>query len=401
MTVYSDTQTFKENLENNNKMIKEIRNHYAALIYICLAIAVFSELMSISALGVSYEALAHLLNRIHKISRWILILIVADQLFSLGFNILKTALFLTLLFFVAFTAKTWIMFDLLFIPLFIGQTCGLKKMYSVILCTLVFGTFLIITIDYFDLFKQYEFSRNETIRHSFGFYHPNSLGLTLMLIGMLLALIKNKLKSYDFVFLIILCFSIKYFTDSRSAFYPLTILTTLLFIINYYEKIISKLFGKKLTVFSIFFILFIISLMFYMIISENWMEYVDNIINGRLNYGKQALDEYGITLLGQKITISIEWEVAKGAKYFVIDSLYYYFPIVVGIIPSLFLLGAYIYSVKQTIKEKNIKLYVILMLFVLYGIPESVAFTSGLCMFVFLSPFMTLYKNISDNKKQE
>lgn len=373
-------------------MINGIKKNYATLIYICLIIAVFSELMSISALGVSYDSLAHLLNRIHKISRWILILIVVDHLFSLGFNKLKTALFLILLFFVAFTAKTWIIFDLLFIPLLIAQTCELKKMYSVIFWTLISGTFFIITIDYFDLFKQYAFSRNETIRHSFGFYHPNSLGLTLMLIGMLLALIENKLKPYDFIFLIILCFSIKYFTDSRSAFYPLVILTITLFIINYYEKYISMLFGKTLTVFTILFILFVISMMFYMIISGNGMEYVDSIINGRLNYGKQALDEYGITLLGQKITISIEWEAAKGAKYFVIDSLYYYFPIVVGIIPSLFLLGAYIYSVKQTIKEKNIKLYVILMLFVLYGIPESVAFTSGLCMFVFLSPFMNLYE---------
>ncbi|WP_031492259.1 hypothetical protein [Succinivibrio dextrinosolvens] len=373
-------------------MIKGIRNHYATLIYICIAIAVFSELMSISALGVSYDSLAHLLNRIHKLSRWILILIVADQLILFGFNKLKASLLLLFIFFIAFSAKTWILFDLLFIPLLLAQNCNSKKMYSIIFWTLVSGTFFIITIDYFELFIQYDFSRNETIRHSFGFYHPNSLGLTLMLIGMLLALMKNKLKPYDFIFLIILCFSIKYFTDSRSAFYPLTILTISLFIINYYEKYISMLFGKTLTFFSIFFILFVISIMFYMIISGNGIEYVDRIINGRLNYGKQALDEYGITLLGQKITISIEWEAAKGAKYFVIDSLYYYFPIVVGIIPSLFLLGAYIYSVKQTIKEKNIKLYVILMLFVLYGIPESVAFTSGLCMFVFLSPFMNLYK---------
>ncbi|MBE5917752.1 MAG: hypothetical protein E7273_13040 [Pseudobutyrivibrio ruminis] len=373
-------------------MIKEIRNHYATLIYICLAIAVFSELMSISALGVSYDTVAHLLNRIHKFSRWILILIVADQLLSIGVNKLKISLFFILLLFVAFSAKTWIIFDLLFIPLLLAQNCEIKKMYSVIVLTLIIGTIFIITLDYFEIFQRYEFSRNGTIRQSFGFYHPNSFGLTLMLIGMVFTLLKENLKIHHFAFLIMLCFTIKYFTDSRSAFYPLTILTISLFISNYCKKFISSLFDIRLTIFSIILILSVILIMFYLIITGNGMDYVDTLINGRLKFGKQALEEYGLSLLGQKITISIEWEASKGAKYFVIDSLYYYFPIIVGVIPSLFLLATYIYALKQTIKEKNITLYIILMLFVLYGIPESVAFTYGLCMFIFISPFMNLYK---------
>ena len=378
-------------------MLKEIRSHYATLIYICLAIAIFSELMSISALGVSYEHVAHLLNRIHKVSRWVLILIVADQIFQFGFNKLKITILLILITFIAFSAKTWIIFDLLFIPLLLAPTCEIKKIYLIIFWTLVLGTFLIITLDYFDIFQKYNFQRYGTIRLALGFYHPNSLGLTLMLIGMIYTLIKEKLKLYDFVFLIIMCIAIKYFTDSRSSFYPLVILTISLIITNYYKEYISIIFGKTLTILSITFIFYTISMMFYLIISGNGMDYVDNIINGRLRFGKQALEEYGLSLLGQKITISIEWEVAKGAINFVIDSLYFYFPIVVGVFPSLFLLMAYIYAVKQTIKKKNITLYIILMLFVLYGIPESVAFTSGLCMFIFISPFMELYKNTKDS----
>lgn len=369
--------------------MKDSRTRFciSQIAYICLAIITFYEVMSISALGVSYESLSHALSRIHKICSWVLILLALYSVFIEKFNKLKSTLFVIFIFFIAFSAKTWIIFDLLFFPLFYSYNLDINRCYKIIFVVLIFSLFLIVTIDHFDFFEKYRFLRDGSERYALGFYHPNSLGLTIMFIGMLYVLIKEKTNMIDIVFLFCLCLIIKYLTDSRTSFYTLLIFSIFCCINNFVENHIKKLLGKNLFIISVVCTILIIGFMYYVAISGWNLSYFDRIINGRIEFGGIALDRLGLSWLGQKYSTAIEWQTAKGEEYFVIDSLFFYFPIAVGIIPSIFLCFWYFYSVWKNLEKKNAIIFVMLILFILYGVTESVAFTSGLCMFIFMSAF--------------
>jgi len=57
--------------------------------------------------------------------------------------------------------------------------------------------------------------------------------------------------------------------------------------------------------------------------------------------------------------------------YFSLDCAYIYYPIVKGVIPTLFYLGSYYYCVRQCIQKKRYKLFVLMLVLLIYAISET------------------------------
>lgn len=67
----------------------------------------------------------------------------------------------------------------------------------------------------------------------------------------------------------------------------------------------------------------------------------NDLLSGRLQLGQTALEQYGISALGQNVDMVMEISSISGDDYFFIDSAYIYIPVVYGILVTIAVFGAF------------------------------------------------------------
>lgn len=359
-------------------------------------IIIFEDVMTFSPLEGTYHFLALFFTKLKKVADFVLILLFVCCWREIGLNPKKIFIFFSLVFFVAACKKTWLVFDLLFIPLLFSDYISERKVYKTVLYTILAGVFLIFVFRYFSFFQTRNIYRNGVLRYSLGFSHPNALGFMVIICSFLFSLLYYKKHLYiTLLILTALVLFVYYIPNSVSSTLIIILLIFAIIFSRFIENKLNSQRAKLIFSLTLMFIFIEIVGIFYVVLQKAGIGYLSGEVfrtfSARIELANQAINEYGISWLGQSVRSSLN------QYHFVIDSAIFYLPIVVGLIPTGFFMWAYISALKKALDKKSILLYCALFLMFIYALSENYIITSHLSLFLFVLPFK---ENNSDEEKQ-
>lgn len=372
-----------------------IRN-YSLIIYSCLVIIIFKGVMSFSPFEGAYPFFDYFFTKLKKVADFVLIILFVFCWREIGVNPKKIIIFFALVFFVAACKKTWLVFDLLFIPLLFSDYISERKVYKTVLYTILTGILLIFVLRYFSFFQTRDIYRNGVFRYSLGFSHPNALGFLIIICSFLISLLYYKKHLYiTLMLLTVLVLFVYYIPNSVSSTLIIFLLMLSIVFSWLIENKLSLQRTKLIFALSLTFIFIEIVCIFYVVLQKAGIGYLSGDVFktfvARIELANQAINEYGFSWLGQSVRSS------NNSAFFVIDSAIFYLPIVVGLIPTAFFMWAFITALKKTLEKKAILLYCAQFLMFIYALSENYIITSHLSLFLFVLPFK---ENNSDEEKQ-
>lgn len=313
------------------------------------------------------------------------------------FNFLLCVIFLLTSYFLNKFAKTQLVFDLFFIPLFLCQFLYKEKFYKYVLVSFCLLFILVIIMHYLGYSQDIAyFSRSEGIRrYTLGFAHPNGLGFIIALFSIFYVILKTKFKFYDY-FLLFVFSSFCYFVPNSVTSSCIIILLAVSVFLSHY--ISRRKFDRKSTYVILFLCLFIVGTVlfftYYITFTENFKEYVQ-ILPGsmwaRFELSKKGYDILGFSLLGKydeycAMTLSIAQKYGFQAVWLILDCSYFYLPIVHGFFVFGIYLAMIIYSLIRGVMRQDFLYAFILVVIVVYGVSETTIFRPVM-MPLFAYPF--------------
>ena len=334
-----------------------------------IAIAVFLSLYAIERTTFSSVYNFSYFSSVTKILRYFI--------FSIGLfgcflyeSKLKTVL-CTVFFIVSYITHkfsgSYFLFDLFFIPIFLSKIVDFNTIVKIFFYVIVIAVITTVFLDIYEVLPQKSFgTRGKFVRYNLGFAHPNSLGLMLMLLGMLFVLKVKKL-TFDHllvpILLGIICIVVP---NSYSSAYVLFTLAFLLCLIIRFQNCNLTLVAQRrffVTLMIVF--ICVIALVYFLTFSEYFKDFIHKLpgtLLSRLSFGAEAFRKYGFSLFGQPYF----------PKDTVVDSILFYLPIFIGIVPSIIYLLLVGRAVWLSIKSNNFVLLVIQFLIFIYSISEAI-----------------------------
>lgn len=273
---------------------------------------------------------------------------------------------------------SWVLFDLFFVPLFLSKKLNLSIVINIFFYLILIGTIVTITLDLFDFLPKFPsgFFKEHQIRYNLGFSHPNSLGLMFMLISMLLVLKVKKMNFWCVLVLAILCSLCVILPKSYSS-------TTIIFFLTLFSvcKIIFQNFSfdvsRRIIYFFAFGVLACVIIGTYVAaftdVLKDLLTNLPQSLSGRFVFGAKAFYQFGFSVFGQEYNPVGTGAILKGADpstYFVVDCLYFFLPVFVGIVPSLVYLFLFCRGVWFSVNRGNYALLFILIMISVYSVSE-------------------------------
>ncbi len=207
--------------------------------------------------------------------------------------------------------------------------------------------------------------REGILRNSFGFKHPNNLGLYLMMICLdYYYMHKNNSIIKPVLLSIIVCLLIYKFIDSRTTFIVI-IGATILIIINKILK--NRVVNNRIVKFvskNLFLILLIVSIVFVYLYQRgiNFTYTLNRLLTGRIYLNSLFLSQYPINFLGHDILTN---------EKLILDSSYFNILLKYGLICILFFYQVFNHTIKSAYKNKNYIMVIIFIVLLFYGFSES------------------------------
>ena len=384
-------------------MIKSKKLNITNLIYIIIFLMLLCTVLQNTLIEFVYPNLGKVIVLVHKLLRIVIMFLGIINLFSKKRNIkhiLLSILMLAIFILNYFNTGYYMFFDMFFIPIFFYKDLEYEKIVNIYLKTMI-GMLLFIFILYLfhffpnTIFRIYKNSAF-TYRNSLGFRHPNALGNHVLIIASLI-LLKNK-ENINFLHIIEIFLMLLFvFIIPQSFTSTYLILAILLFLI--YTKIINKKINKSFVhkLLKKYYILIIplIMIFSYLIFSKGM--FIDKIstysstLKSRYILSSEAIDKYNIHLFGSKINIIGKYQIMfynnlySQNDYSPIDNFFTYFLLNTGVIGIIFFTIYYIYLFKESLKQHNGYLCLIMIIMLLYSLSENsiVMFTSA---FIYILP---------------
>lgn len=374
------------------------RDLFEKMMNILIALFIFKTMLSASLLPYAVNGLSFVLGKISLICRFFMLLIAIIlrprlSIHSICFFVIFAFSYLSI------SSYAWGLFDLVFLGIFYYPK-DYKKMLKVYISSIAFGFIVIFALYFLHKMPEYQLVRDDgTPRYSFGFSHPNGLGRFMFLFCCLFYFIKRTNFTWKHIFLYF-CIGlfIYYFPNSvTSALLVWLIAVMMLFQKAYiYQKNKNPLSNPLLrvigyTVLPALTILMIVVTIMY-INNVSILENLPTTILARFKMGTQGLQQYGIKLFGNDIKFSGTADAyfhKRTGRYFVLDSLFFYLPIKMGIVPTIYFFAIYFYTICNSVKRKDISKIVVLIIFLLYSISECAILSSStafLYSFIFINP---------------
>lgn len=222
-----------------------------------------------------------------------------------------------------------------------------------------------------------------SLRHSFGFTHPNNLGAMLFIVSLYWFYLKHKrFKLRDYVGIAALGVMCQTMTDSRTS----TAMIALIFLVEALDSLIG-LFHKSartrrlLLKYGMLMIVIVpsISIYFGYCYSAGNLFHLalDQFLSSRLYLASVALKNNGLTMLGQFIQV-IPWSVATVAETTnAIDNAYMYTLINFGIVTFAIMIWTIWRIYRYSLTENDHSVCVCLLIMIVAGFVENKIFHVG------------------------
>lgn len=231
------------------------------------------------------------------------------------------------------------------------------------------------------LFMETSFVRGDTgeLRYSFGFTHPNTFCVYLLAFIVSYYAVKNKYKIQDFLPIFIAVYISAVYTKSITASLALFAILAYLIVARtgLYKVLRSKwMFGLIKTAVPLI-VLFIVVILYiaYRFDSLIFLSNLGKTANLRLLYAHQALNEYGVSLMGQEIsTYGSSFFLLNSnstQRYFTIDSLYILLLVRDGLFATIVIIGSILQGLTKAVKQKKSYYIYIIIDLVIYSVMES------------------------------
>ena len=350
------------------------KNSTALSIATYIAITVFLSLYAIERTTFSSVYNFSYFSSVTKILRYFI--------FSIGLfgcflyeSKLKTVL-CTVFFIVSYITHkfsgSYFLFDLFFIPIFLSKIVDFNTIVKIFFYVIVIAVITTVFLDIYEVLPQKSFgTRGKFVRYNLGFAHPNSLGLMLMLLGMLFVLKVKKLTFDHLLVLVLLGIICVVVPNSYTSAYVLFMLAFVLCLIIRFQNCNLTIATQRILFVTliVIFISIIVSV-YFLSFSDYFKDYLHKLpetLHCRFRFGAEAYIKYGLSIFGQPYSPKDTYP-----GYFIVDSTLFYLPVFIGIVPSIIYMLLVSRAVWLSIKCNNFVLLVVQFLIFIYSISEYI-----------------------------
>jgi hypothetical protein len=221
--------------------------------------------------------------------------------------------------------------------------------------------------------EEYTMYRNNLLRHSWGFSHPNTFALRLFQLAVCHCYLRwKKIGFLDIGFLLTLIYIIVVVTDSRTAtICTVTLLITVLFlkIMERKYSAFQKVMGNILWIAGIIAALMSLTFTYLDVGINKFLMTVDKLVSYRFSWGHKVYKMSGVSLFGQKILVSANERKEAGLSgRFWLDSAYANLCLRTGLVMLILFVVVYFYTFY---KFRHIPIIAAIMfIYAVYGVME-------------------------------
>lgn len=239
---------------------------------------------------------------------------------------------------------------------------------------------------------------NGTIKHAFGFYHPNTLGMMVFSILLeWLYLRYKKLHIWEWLLIGGCILVVNELVASRSSVYTFTLIYFLFILARVKPIFFQKKFVKVLFTLSLPIIAAFSYLMVYLYAKGNFFAIeVNATMTNRLKYAAMFVSEYGFSIFGKSITlVSSRAAQEQNISSEILDMSYLRAPIMWGVLFSVIFFAGMILLIKRALDAKQINLALFSLFYIVIGFGEAT-----LLVLCFNMTMLFILKEIVPSRKQ-
>ena len=267
---------------------------------------------------------------------------------------------------------SYFLFDLFFIPIFLSKIVDFNTIVKIFFYVIVIAVITTVFLDIYEVLPQTSFGRRgKFVRYNLGFAHPNSLGLMLMLLGMLFVLKVKKLTFDHLLVLVLLGIICVVVPNSYTSAYVLFMLAFVLCLIIRFQNCNLTIATQRILFVTliVIFISIIVSV-YFLSFSDYFKDYLHKLpetLHCRFRFGAEAYIKYGLSIFGQPY-----YPKDTYPGFFIVDSTLFYLPVFIGIVPSIIYMLLVSRAVWMSVKYNNFVLLVVQFLIFIYSISEYI-----------------------------
>ncbi len=259
-----------------------------------------------------------------------------------------------------------------------------------------------------NIIEDYTMVRGGVTRHSFGFSHPNQLGVRLFqLIACHCYLHRLKMRAVDYGVAAVAAVFVYIVPNSQSSCMCIAALALLLSVVCLLEKYAERMlsfYGKCLIAAAALVNMSSVFLSLVDVKRNAVLQQVDRWMSYRFSHSFEVLQVYGIPLWGQKVLLMEEERqkmgMMDGAGRLYLDNAYMSLLIKYGVISYLIFSVAYLLLMNDCRKKRRYFTASILLVYALYGIMENAVFMMSHNIFLLAFAGM-MYERLSRMKDKE
>lgn len=249
------------------------------------------------------------------------------------------------------------------------------------------------------------------IKHAYGFYHPNTLGiLCFAILVEWLYLRYEKMKITEWILIFVIAYLMYRIAASRTATYTFSIILVMFFVAQRWSRFFELKISKAILILLTAIFAGISWWILFLYIKGNTIaQAINSLTTQRLRYAANFYAEYGISVFGKNIEfVSSRAAQLQGISSEILDMAYVRGPILFGIIFSAIVFIGYMILVKKCldndggIRGMNIGLALFVTYYVILGLGENYLLNPVYCVPMILIPsaFVGIRKkNTSTNNK--
>ncbi len=224
----------------------------------------------------------------------------------------------------------------------------------------------------------YNFTSGPVTKHSYGFWTPNQLGVTVLQLAVILLILSSKGYFYKkaFMFKLIatiyfgLLMVLLYLSGSRGSEIATVVAITIfasLRLAKKLKKIPSRIFFSILAVLPFFMSLLTLNSSVNQVGSPLYK--LNVLLTTRISLGNYFYQQYGVTLFGQNVVYHLG--ASAGVAYYFLDNEYLVYLINYGLLATTLFVGYIILLTNKAIVTKRYGLLIAIITFAVYGFVEQ------------------------------
>lgn len=210
--------------------------------------------------------------------------------------------------------------------------------------------------------------------NTYGFCHRNVMGANIAILCLAWFYLRyQKLKLRDVIVWIGIALITYKFAVSRTSLIIMLLIILATYLTKIYEQRLVTLSDlRKIVIFG-FWIMLLVSVLGTIFFTQDSVVWriIDSIFTKRFRYAHYCLQEYGLSMFGQKIAFISSLEAQNvGTKKLILDNAYMRAILYYGLIPGALFLWTYGKALSVSVRKKDVPLLIGLAVFAVYGLSE-------------------------------